>query len=189
MRTVHDEDPRFRKPKDSFDTEALKLATAADISLGIYLCSSLMDQFYSAPEKPDGLRRKIMSKILENLSEGYLKLQSAVTVARSLYSKEEFDENVMCTTGDAVLKQYAELADFAKTEKSASNTKKMGLLKYKDADSERDVFHCVSCRKPMAAGLKFCGVCGFKVPKNIKPTPKDQILPDGSLSPTQIKAS
>jgi hypothetical protein len=183
-RSVLQADPRFAKFGDSFETLELKAKVQGELSMGVYFCASLVDEYFGCPEDDTQARHKVMTRLLENLTKGFLKLQAAVALARSIYPLEEFEEDAMCATADATLKRYAELADYGKEEAKGIEQKKKGLMKYSDPNAEKPQFHCPACRRPVASNEKFCPLCGEKVPKKLQATPKDEILPDG----TRMKA-
>ena len=94
-------DPRFEKAEDSEATAAVKDAVKADLSMGVYLCSALMEEYY----KTDGIeleanksrhQRRVMEKILTQ--PGYIKLRQALKTARMIYTEEDFNEEVVSHT-------------------------------------------------------------------------------------------
>ena len=91
-------DPRFDKPEDSEETAAVKEAVRSDLSMGVYLCSSLMEEYYKVEDiKLEANRsrhqRRIMEKILTQ--PGYIKLKQALKTSRMIFTDEEFHEEVV----------------------------------------------------------------------------------------------
>lgn len=77
-----DRDPRFDKSEDSEEMVLQKQHIQEDLSMGVYLCSSLIEEYYSLPEEPAIKRRKVMQKILTQ--PGYLKLKAGIRHARQV---------------------------------------------------------------------------------------------------------
>ena len=179
-KSVLEPDPRFVKFADSFETLELKAKVQGELSMGVYFCASLIDEYFGCPEDDTQGRHKAITKVLENLTKGFLKLQAAVTSARNVYPSEEFEADVMCATAEITLKRYAELAEYGKEEVKSIADKKKGLMKFSDPNAEKPVYHCPACRRPVASNEKYCPLCGEKMPKKMVATPKEEILPDGN---------
>eukprot|EP00614_Pseudopedinella_elastica_P006136 CAMPEP_0172602968 /NCGR_PEP_ID=MMETSP1068-20121228/23151_1 /TAXON_ID=35684 /ORGANISM="Pseudopedinella elastica, Strain CCMP716" /LENGTH=1126 /DNA_ID=CAMNT_0013404513 /DNA_START=56 /DNA_END=3436 /DNA_ORIENTATION=+ len=186
-RSILDADPRLVERGDSWDAKELKKKTLGDCSMGVYLCQSLMDEWYAAPQEgrkggkgEEFLRNKIMARVVENSATGFFKLQQAVTVAKKIFTEKEFQAEVMCTTAVSVLGAYQALLDYGKEKQKEIAEKKKGLLKYADPSVEKPKYHCPDCRRPVPGNARYCGVCGATMPTKLEATPKAEILEDGT---------
>ena len=81
-----------------------------------------------------------MKKVLDNLKTGFLKLQSAISVARGVFTKEEYDETPICVQAAATLAQYSELVAFGKEEAKAIADRKQGLMRFQPG-AEKPKYH------------------------------------------------
>jgi rubrerythrin len=91
-------DPRFEKAEDSEAVAAVKDAVKSDLSMGVYLCSSLMEEYYKTDDIPleankSRHQRRVMEKILTQ--PGYIKLRQSLKTARMIYTEEDFQDEVV----------------------------------------------------------------------------------------------
>ena len=141
VRTVDDDDPRWEPPEDNDQVKAAKERITQDLAMGLYLCTSLMEDYYAAPEEPDHDRRKVMEKILQG--NAMLRLSTAISAARTAYTEVQFQENDMFSSGEAVMHQFQELVDYGKWQKAEIEKKRLAML---SVDKEKKIYHCPNCQ-------------------------------------------
>jgi len=128
-KSILDVDPRFEILPDSFEVEEIKIENAKDMSMGVYLCNSLMDGYNSKSEDDENGRRKAMNKILANVKKGFKTLQKSVTFAKDLYEPDEIMENENYLAAHECLKEYQVLVDIGEYQTNEIEIKRKALLK------------------------------------------------------------
>ena len=91
-------------------------------------------------------------------------LTLAALDATQVYTEEEFQNHEMLITGEAVLKQFYDLAAYGKIIKADIEKKRIALL---SIHKEKRIFNCPKCDYEVQQSDSFCPTCGHKLGRGV----------------------
>lgn len=195
VRTVDDDDPRWEPPEDNDQVKAAKERIDQDLAMGLYLCTSLMEDYYNTPEQPDHDRRKVTCIWIFSVpgcADGIMVPTSFALPAPSAPARQVMEKILkgtallkLSTAISAARTAYTEV-QFQENDMFTSGEAVMHqfqeLLNYGkwqkeeieqkrigmlSIDKEKKIYHCPSCNYEVTRSDKYCKTCGSKVPRYI----------------------